>query len=345
MQPAQPDRDDAATAHAPPPTGPVPPAAAPRDWLRGAPITRAIVALNVAVFVAQVALAVRAARPILLPDGTPKLLPDGTPQVPTLAELVAKVPHVESLQFGANYALATVHERRIETLVTACFLHAGIMHLGLNMLVLWQGGALVERAVGSARMAPMYLFAGVVSSALSTVAMYLAGGGSSVGASGAIMGVLAAALVLGWRVQGWRGPLTQSMVRWLGFNLVFGIVLNSVGGHIDNAAHIGGAIAGGLVAALWRRGVVYGPRSTRLVVGLCGAVVLAAGAAVVARDIVDPFAAMTAEERLTAAHHAVVTSRCKEAFAALRSVERLAANDPDVVGVRALYNMRCGRPM
>ena len=53
--------------------------------------------------------------------------------------------------------------------VTACFLHAGLVHLAFNMIALWQAGPLVERAVGSARMAPMYLVAGVFGNLLSVL--------------------------------------------------------------------------------------------------------------------------------------------------------------------------------
>ena len=76
-------------------------------------------------------------------------------------------PTRQTLALGASYSLATVGEGRWETLVTACFLHAASLHLGFNMLALWQAGPLVERAVGSARMAPMYLVAGAFGNLLS----------------------------------------------------------------------------------------------------------------------------------------------------------------------------------
>ena len=108
--------------------------------------------------------------------------------------------------------LATVGEMRWETLITACFLHAGVLHLAFNMLALWQAGPLVERAVGSARMAPMYMAAGVFGNALSVASGWWQHSASfTVGASGAISGVIAAALVVGWRVQGWSA---RSPRRW-----------------------------------------------------------------------------------------------------------------------------------
>src|SRR5271165_6063226 len=179
----------------------------PARWLDQAPVTRALIATNVAVFVVQLVL--------------------------TGGKSLVHLPIRESLAFGASYTLATIGENRWETLITACFLHDGLLHIGFNMLALWQAGPLVERSVGSARMAPMYLFAGASGNALSVLYGWLTRSAQvTIGASGAISGVLAAALVVGWRVQGWRGPLTQAMVRWLGFVVVFGLLANWSGSHI-----------------------------------------------------------------------------------------------------------------
>src|SRR5579883_266354 len=195
----------------------------PRGWLERAPVTAAVIWLNVTVFVVQL--------------------------VVTGGHSLMHLPEREALIFGANDSLATVGEGRWETLITACFLHDGIMHLAFNMLALWQAGPLVERSVGSARMAPMYLAAGAAGNLLSVgIAWMQRAAQVTVGASGAISGLLAVALVVGWRVQGFRGPLTQAMLRWLGFVVVFGILSRFSGSHVDNAAHIGGAVAGGVVA-------------------------------------------------------------------------------------------------
>src|SRR5438067_2223672 len=114
----------------------------PPNWLAAAPVTRVIIFANVAVFIAQVALA-------------------------RSFSALAHIPLHEQLAFGANYAIATIREQRFETLVTACFLHSGLMHIAFNMIALWQGGPLVERLVGSARMAPMYFVSGILSSLVS----------------------------------------------------------------------------------------------------------------------------------------------------------------------------------
>ena len=69
-------------------------------------------------------------------------------------------------------------------------------------------------------------------------------------------GLIGAMLVLGARTQGWRGPLTRQMAGWLAFLFVLGLAKNLQGGmvQVDNAAHIGGALGGVIIAATWRRG-------------------------------------------------------------------------------------------
>ena len=293
----------------------------PPNWLRAAPVTRVIIALNVAVFVAQIALA-------------------------RSTSALAHIPIREQLAFGANYGIATLHEHRVETLVTACFLHAGLVHIAFNMLALWQAGPLVERAVGSSRMAPLYLVSGIVSSLVSALVMWILGGERfSVGASGAISGIIAAAMVVGWRVQGWRGPLTQAMARWLGFVIVFGLLSKLGGSNTDNAAHIGGAACGALIAALWQRGYVYSARATRAILAGSALVVVFAAAVVVTRDRRDPYVMFLFEERLTFAKRALSVGRCDEAYRALTASERLYPRDPEVLEVRGAFDAVCGRPM
>jgi rhomboid protease GluP len=268
----------------------------PAGWLDHAPVTRMLIALNVCVFVAEVALSHNA----------------------------SNLPTRQLLALGASYSLATVAEGRYETLVTACFLHAGLIHLAFNMLALWQAGPLVERGVGSARMAPMYLLAGAFGNLLSVLYGWFSGsGGITVGASGAISGVIAAALVVGWRTAGWRGPLTQAMARWLGFVVLFGVLSNMGGGHIDNSAHIGGALAGAAIAGLWKRGYRYSPAATRGILGGCAGVLVACIAVVVVRDRVDRFAPMDLQERLEFTADAAGDGRCGDAEEGLRAVERL----------------------
>ncbi|MDP9149977.1 MAG: rhomboid family intramembrane serine protease [Myxococcota bacterium] len=249
----------------------------------------------------------------------------------------------EALAFGASDSLATVGEGRWETLLTACFLHDGILHLGFNMLVLWRAGPLVERAVGSARMALMYLVAGAVGNASSTAHSWFTHGAQyTVGASGAISGVVAAALVVGWRMQGWRGQLTQAMAGLLGILIASGIASNlSGGGRIDNAAHLGGAAAGAAMASLWRRSFTYSPAATKAVLAVCTGALALCIAIVVVRDR-DPFATMTLQERSSYTNEALADGRCRDAREGQLAVERLRGKLAPVTSLRAQVDAVCG---
>jgi rhomboid protease GluP len=290
----------------------------PRGWLDQAPVSRALIALNIAVFVVQLVI--------------------------THGHSLMRLPEYEARAFGACDSLATIGENRWETIVTACFLHGGLVHLGFNMLALWQAGPLVERAVGSARMAPMYLVAGAAGNALSVaIAWFEREAQVIVGASGAISGVLAAALVVGVRVQGWRGPLTQAMMRWLGLVVVFGVVANLEGGNIANAAHVGGALAGGAIAAGWRRGYRYSSRATTAILAACTAVVVACIAIVAVRDRTDPYAPMGLQERFDFTNDALAGDDCRAAREGLLAVERLRAKMAPITQLRNHVRAVCGR--
>ncbi|MGH7297548.1 MAG: rhomboid family intramembrane serine protease, partial [Polyangiaceae bacterium] len=289
-----------------------------RGWLEPAPVTRALLTMNVAVFVVQLVF--------------------------TAGKSLSHLPPREALAFGASDSLATVFEHRWETLVTACFLHDGVLHLGFNMLALWQAGPLVERNVGSARMAPMYLVAGAFGNLVSVANAWREHGQSTiVGASGAISGLLAAALVVGWRVQGFRGPLAQAMLRWLVFVLTFGFLERWLNGaHIANDAHVGGAIAGALIAWMWRRRFRYSEQATRFVVAGCVGILAGCIALVGWHDRTDPFATMNLEARAHKAETDVALGRCKDAHDDLLAVERLRRSFAPTRNLRAMVEESCG---
>jgi rhomboid protease GluP len=287
----------------------------PKGWLDEAPVTRALLVLNVAVFGVEV----------------------------LLTRTVTDLPTRAALELGACNSLAVIGDHRFETLVTACFLHAGVLHIAFNMLALWQAGPLVERSAGSARMAPMYLVAGALGNVTSVAYGWVTRSvGFSVGASGAISGVIAAALVLGWRTQGWRGPITQAMVRWLGFVVVFGILTNLTGGRIDNAAHVGGAVAGGIIASLWVRGYRYSQAMTDVWLGVSAAVVVGCITLVAWRDRTDPFATMMLQDRFDYTHTALYGGRCADAREGLAAVERLRGSMAHVTSLRVQVEAVCG---
>jgi rhomboid protease GluP len=285
------------------------------EWLDAAPVTRAIITLNVAVFLMEAAI----------------------------SRSFSDVSSRLALELGASYGLATVGEMRWETLVTACFLHAGLLHLGFNMVVLWLAGPVVERVLGSARMVVVYLVAGAAGNLLSVVFGWTQhSGGFTVGASGAISGVLAAALVAAWRLERWSGAHTQAVARWLGFVIVLGVLSNIDGSRVDNAAHLGGALAGAAAAALWRRTTRYSPVATGIVVGACTAVLVGCIGVVAFRDRTDPFATMMLRERSDFTSDALADGRCGDAQAGLAAVERLRAKMAPVTSLRNAVEGTCG---
>ncbi|MBO1416492.1 rhomboid family intramembrane serine protease [Streptomyces sp. FH025] len=140
-------------------------------------------------------------------------------------------------------------------LLTAVFLHLEWWHVGMNMLVLFWLGPPLEEALGRLRFLALYLLSGLGGS---TFAFLVAGHRmESVGASGAIFGLIGATIVMQLRS---RGPLAPAMAF-----LVFNLVMTFSRPNIDWRAHLGGLALGALTAF----GLMYAPRERRgLVQGL-----------------------------------------------------------------------------
>jgi membrane associated rhomboid family serine protease len=120
-------------------------------------------------------------------------------------------------------------------LFTAMFLHYGPLHLGLNMLALYWFGTAVEGAIGHLRFLAIYLAAGLAGSA---GALILTPNTPTVGASGAIFGILGALLILEWMATGsFAGPAMTMIV----VNLAFTFYARS---SISVGGHLGGLVAG-----------------------------------------------------------------------------------------------------
>jgi membrane associated rhomboid family serine protease len=135
---------------------------------------------------------------------------------------------------------ATVGDGEVWRLLTSGFIHAGLPHLLFNMLSLWVLGTMLEPAVGRVRFLIIY-FVSLLAGSFG--ALLLTETGLTVGASGAIFGLLGAAIVV-LRSRG-IDPMESGLVFWLGLNLVFTFSISgiSIGGHL-------GGLAGGVLAAL-----------------------------------------------------------------------------------------------
>lgn len=129
-------------------------------------------------------------------------------------------------------------------IVSSVFLHAGWLHIAFNMYVLYVLGPPLERVLGHGRFLTLYLLSGIGGA----VASYWFSPVTtlSVGASGAIFGLMAAWIIVGRRLN---TDVTQIIVL-LGINVALGFVL----GGIDWRAHLGGAVTGALVALVLTTG-------------------------------------------------------------------------------------------
>jgi rhomboid protease GluP len=133
-------------------------------------------------------------------------------------------------------------------LLTCVFVHAGIIHIGVNMWCLWNLGELAEGLYGHVTFALVYLVAGVGASVTSLAWHQDV---PSVGASGAIFGI-AGALIASLKLGAFSLPsahvkaMLSSVVTFAVYNIAFGAVIPFV----DNAAHIGGLVTGLLLGAL-----------------------------------------------------------------------------------------------
>jgi membrane associated rhomboid family serine protease len=128
-------------------------------------------------------------------------------------------------------------------LVTPVLVHASTIHILLNMLVLYVYGPNVEQAFGSLRFLLLYLLCGLSGSAFSYA---FGGGGPSVGASGAIFGIVGVLLVFLYnrRSQQFVRQYLRGIMIFLGLNLVLGFAIPNV----DVMAHLGGLVAGVILA-------------------------------------------------------------------------------------------------
>ncbi len=207
-------------------------------WL-AAPATHLLVGINCAVYVAMVARGI-------------------SPVSPTVGQL---------MNWGANNAGSVLLEHQWWRIVTAMFLHVGILHLAVNMWCLWNLALLAEPLMGFVGVIAVYLLTGAAGNLLSILVSWVwpihVGRmilfPASAGASGAIFGIAGALIVL----LKHRMPVPPEELKKLRKSVIYFAVLNLVLGlgisvgtdvigsgiHIDNMAHLGGCLFGLLFAA------------------------------------------------------------------------------------------------
>jgi len=222
-----------------------------------------LIAANALVWLAIMASGAGASRLVdrlaLLPVGR-CVTPDGSGYFPRVGEAACSgggVSWVPGVADGAVWQL-----------LTSAFTHVEVMHIGFNMLALWFLGPQLEIVLGRARFLAVYLVSGLAGSA--AVMLFAQPASQTLGASGAVFGLMGALLVVGLKIH---APMQQVWL-WLGLNLLFTFTVSG----ISWQGHLGGLAGGAAAAAV----LVYAPRSRRTPLQLVAIVVLAAAALAVA---------------------------------------------------------------
>ena len=144
-------------------------------------------------------------------------------------------------------------EHQYWRLVSAMFLHGdgtpqgGILHLALNVIALVQIASLYELMFGTRRFLAIYFTTGIIASLTSALVRE----GASVGASGALFGILGAFVLSVWRSPRYRHErFARSIVNQLVFWIIANIVIGMQFPQVDISAHLGGLVAGVLLGAI-----------------------------------------------------------------------------------------------
>jgi membrane associated rhomboid family serine protease len=207
--------------------------------------TMALIGLNAFVWLAIVATGWKASELIdrlaLSPLGT-CFTSDGSGYYPNLAEATCNAP---GLEFVPGVADGSYWQ-----LVTSTFAHVEVWHIAFNMFALYALGPQLELVLGRARFLALYLISGLAGSTL--VYWLAAEHSATLGASGAVFGLMGALLVVAFKV----GGNVQSILTWIGINVVITVVGAQF---ISWQAHLGGFLGGVAIAAA----LVYAPRRNR----------------------------------------------------------------------------------
>lgn len=166
--------------------------------------------------------------------------------------------------FGAKYAPFIYHGQWWR-LVTAGFLHGSLLHIAMNMWVMFDLVAEVEQFYGSSRLVIIYIFSSIAGFFLSLV---WAPSSLSIGASAACFGLIGCMMALGLRRD---HPLAQAIRsyyrRWAIYGLIFSFMPFM---HIDIAAHVGGLVGGFIAGYVLGLPTMAGSKHERIVQAIAG---------------------------------------------------------------------------
>jgi membrane associated rhomboid family serine protease len=194
-----------------------------------------------------------------------------------LGILLVAVPSVGDISVRGQLDGPAVADGEWWRLVTNGFLHASVLHLALNMMVLWFLGSQVEAALGRLRYAIVY-FGSLLGGSLG--AMLLNPFGTAVGASGAILGIMGAAAALLVR----RGLSVWS--NGLGGLLAINLLVTFLIPGISIGGHVGGLLMGFVIGFLIAEAPAGSPRAAWVVAGGVILTAVLLGAGIVLADVV-----------------------------------------------------------
>ena len=150
------------------------------------------------------------------------------------------------IAFGAKVN-ELIDQGQVWRLLTAMFLHIGIIHLAVNQYSLYAVGTLLERFMGATRFAILYVLAGLCGSLAS---YWFSPNAISAGASGAIFGLLGALGIFFLLHRRLFGPAGNRMLANIVAVAAINLVLGASFAGIDNFAHVGGLLGGVALGAL-----------------------------------------------------------------------------------------------
>lgn len=236
----------------------------------------------------------------------------------------------DMIAWGANFGPKTIGGQWWR-LFSAMFLHHGVLHLGVNMYVLYSYGRLMERLLGNLGFAVMYIASGLCGNVASLFWNPMA---VSAGASGAIFGLFGAMFGSLVRHQGSIPPSLVVQLRNGG--LLFVVVTVGFGladPDIDQAAHLGGLVGGFVCGVLMGRKYVGEAAAKRMLgdvlVAAFGVVVFLGGIFAAKSQLGDLPAAYESYQRFPAAERATldkVQAQIDAAAAGTKAIEQMAAS-------------------
>ncbi len=206
------------------------------SWLdesRPTPMILTLIVLNTAIFLGMTMSAL----------GQAAITNDGVYSLQSLIEILIAIPSYTLLCWGANANTVTILDHQYWRLISNTFLHQNLLHLGMNMYVLWDFNRLLERLYGSSKFITIYLVSGLGSSICSL--LFLEPTNISAGASGAIFGIFGATVAFFWTFRKeFPKKLFRMYQKMFFVFLIYCVVSSQMFPGMDNAAHLGGFIVG-----------------------------------------------------------------------------------------------------